>query len=74
MKKLIFFLIMLMAVSAGAETAKYGSMWKQNDGTVSPADDIEVVDFSNISTIGIGDGDGGGVNGAFVSYTTVVWR
>ena len=71
MKKLIFFLIMLMAVSAGAETAKYGSMWKQNDGTVSPADDIEVVDFSNISTIGIGDGDGGGVNGAFVSYTTV---
>ena len=58
MKKLIFLLIMLMAVPIGAETSKYGSMWKQNDKTVSPADDVVYVDFTGYTTIGVGGGDG----------------
>lgn len=68
MKKLIILLIMLMAVSAGAETSKYGSMWKQNDRTVSPADDVVYVDFTGYTTIGISDGGGGD----FSNITTAI--
>ena len=56
MKKLIILAIMLMAVTAYAETSKYGSMWKQEDVTLSPADDIITVDFTGYSTVGVGGG------------------
>lgn len=56
MKKLIILAIMLMAVSVGAETSKYGSMWKQEDRTISPADDVIYVDFTGYTTIGAGGG------------------
>ena len=56
MKKLIILAVMLMAVSVNAENSKYGSMWKQNDSTVSPADDVVYVDFTGYTTVGLGDG------------------
>ena len=56
MKRLIFLMAMLLASTAYAETSKYGSMWKQNDSTVSPADDVVYVDFTGYTTIGVGDG------------------
>ena len=67
MKKLIFLLIMLMAVSVGAENSKYGSMWKQNDSTVSPADDVVYVDFTGYSTVGITGGNGSSFENISVS-------
>ncbi|MCK5605739.1 hypothetical protein KAR91_27840 [Candidatus Pacearchaeota archaeon] len=67
MKNLIFFLIMLMAVSAYAETSKYGSMWKQEDTTLSPADDIITVDFTGYSTVGVGGGGGNSFTNISVS-------
>ena len=73
MKKLIFLLIMLMAVSVGAETSKYGSMWKQNDFVVSPADDVTHIDFTGYTTVGVtGGGNGNSFENISVSDTAYV--
>ena len=55
MKKLILAIILLIGVAtAYSDTAVIGSMWKQIGAELSPADDIKSVDFTNISTIGLG--------------------
>lgn len=73
MKKLILLMVMLAAVAVQAETSKYGSMWKQEDTTVSPADDVTIVDFSNVSTIGVSDGGGGGSSFVNISVTDTAY-
>ena len=61
LKILIMALFVMGAPNAFAETAVVGTQWKQEGSTVLPADDVEVVSFTGVSTIGISgslSGDG----------------
>ena len=53
MKILIPLILLLFTAPAFAGTAVVGSIWKQEDQTALPADDIVAISFTGISTIGL---------------------
>lgn len=59
MKKLIILIILFVTVGyAYADTAVVGSMWKQENSELFPADDIVSVNFTGFSTVGLGASGG----------------